>query len=211
MKTLNFSVLVRAAGIIAVVGALFYFGTRNQKSSLPPPPSANSHSHDMAADTPPTSLGNMINSTPPAFSLSDSNGNIYSYENLRGKNVIMFFNEGLMCYPACWNQIIALAKDACLNDGDTVVLSVVTDSSEEWRKAVNKMPELAKAKVVFDDGAVVSNKFGMLTVPSSMHYGSLPGHTYVLMDKAGIIRHVYDDPAMAIHNDQLAAEIQALK
>lgn len=47
----------------------------------------------------------------------------------------------------------------------------------------------------------------MLKTSSSMHYGSLPGHTYVIIDKEGMVRHVFDDPNMSIHNDQLVAEI----
>ena len=43
-----------------------------------------------------------------------------------------------------------------------------------------------------------------------MHYGQLPGHTYVVIDGNGVIRHVYDDPNMAIHNDQLVDELKKL-
>ena len=50
----------------------------------------------------------------------------------------------------------------------------------------------------------------MLTLDSSMHYGSLPGHTYVIIDKEGIVRYVYDDPRMAINNDLLVAELGKL-
>lgn len=73
------------------------------------------------------------------------------------------------------------------------------------------MPELAQATVVFDAGAAVAGKFGALTAPSSMHVGLFPGHTYVLMNKEGIVRFVFDDPGMGIHNDRLAAEIAKLK
>ena len=115
-----------------------------------------------------------------------------------------------MCYPACWNQIVALGKDERFKNADVVVLSVVVDLPEEWQKAIEKMPELAEATVVFDKGAAVSSKFNMLKAKSSMHYGSLPGHTYVIIDKEGIVRHVFDDSNMAIHNDKLVEEIVKL-
>ncbi len=115
-----------------------------------------------------------------------------------------------MCYPACWNQIVSLAKDERFENTDTVVLSVVVDPPGEWQEAVKQMPELAEATVVFDKDAEVSKKFSMLKTASSMHYGSLPGHTYVVIDEEGIIRYVFDDPNMGIRNDQLATEISKL-
>ncbi len=156
-------------------------------------------------------LDALVGKVVPDFSLSDRDGKVYSKDNLKGKNVILFFNEGLMCYPACWDQIAQLASDSKLNNSDTVVLSVVVDPVKDWQRAIDKMPELAKATVVFDTNKEVSNKFGVLVAPSSMHFGSLPGHTYVVIDKEGIVRHVYDDPRMAIHNNQLLDELTKLK
>ena len=115
-----------------------------------------------------------------------------------------------MCYPACWNQIVALARDNRLKGEDVTVLSVVVDPQEAWENAIKKMPELGEATVVFDKGGVASNAFGMLKTPSSMHFGQLPGHSYVVINKEGIVKHVYDDPNMAIHNDQLVAELGKL-
>jgi peroxiredoxin len=50
----------------------------------------------------------------------------------------------------------------------------------------------------------------MLTVNSSMHYGSYPGHTFVVIDKQGMVRSVFDDPNMGIDNDKVASELQSL-
>ena len=165
----------------------------------------------MTANISLAALNNLMNKPVLDFSLADRDGNVYSPANLRGKNVVLFFNEGLMCYPACWNQIVSLSKDERFKNEDTVVLSVVVDSKNDWQQAINKMSELAQATVVFDTGAIIAKKFGALTAPSSMHVGLFPGHTYVLMDKEGIVRFVFDDPNMGIHNDQLVAEIAKLK
>jgi len=199
------STIIIAIVIIAVVGLLIWSGGKNQTAVV----STDDHGHS-STNTVATEFKDYLDKPVPEYSFADRNGKIYSSENLRGKNVILFFNEGLMCYPACWNQIVALAKDERLNQDDTVVLSVVVDPPEEWQKAIDKMPELAEATVVFDKDAEISRKFGMLTVASSMHYGSLPGHTYVLIDKDGVVKHIFDDPNMSIHNDQLVAEIAKL-
>lgn len=158
-----------------------------------------------------TSLDGMVGKPVPQFSLTDINGKEYSSESLTGKTVVLFFNEGLMCYPACWNQIAKFGSDGRFNSEDTIALSVVVDPKSEWKRAIDKMPELAAATTLFDDGGDVSRAFNVLKTESSMHYGSLPGHTYVIIDKNGIVRDVYDDPRMAIRNDEIFTKIQALQ
>ena len=152
----------------------------------------------------------LIGNPVPQFSLKDRNGTTYSSDSLKGKNVVLFFNEGIMCYPACWNQMVALATDPQFQATDTVALSVVIDSPDEWQSAIQKMPDLGKATVLFDTDKSVSQEFGMLTAPSSMHYGSFPGHSFVVIDKQGIVRFVFDDPNMGIDNDKIAADIRTL-
>jgi len=45
---------------------------------------------------------------------------------------------------------------------------------------------------------------------SSMHRGQFPGHTYVLIDKQGIVRFIKDDVQMAVRNKELIAEVNKL-
>ncbi len=206
-----FTVII--GGLIVVIVTMIIYGGKN-KTGAPTavkPPAVDMHGRPLSANISAAPLQDLVNKPSPDFTLADRDGKQYSLAELRGKNIILFFNEGLMCYPACWNQIVALAGDGHFKNDDTIVLSVVVDSPEEWQKAITKMPELAKATVVFDKDAVVSKKFGMLTTASSMHYGSFPGHTYVAIDKEGIVQYVFDDPKMGIRNDQLVAEISKLK
>ena len=160
---------------------------------------------------PEAKLDSLLNKPAPSFSLADRNGNIYSSDNLKGKNIVLFFSEGLACYPACWNQIASFGMDERFNSSDTVALSVVLDSPADWQKVENKMAGIDKAKIVFDNGARVSRTFGMLSTVSSMRPGTSLGHTYVIIDKQGIVRYVFDDPSMATRNDQIFSDIENLK
>lgn len=153
----------------------------------------------------------LLNKPAPQFSLQDRNGNTYNPENLKGKNVVLFFSEGLGCYPACWNQIASFATDQRFNTPDTVALSVVLDTPEDWQKVTQKMDGIDKANIVFDNGGQISRTFGMMSVTSSMRQGTSPGHTYVILDKQGIVRYVFDDPSMAVRNDQIASELAKIK
>ena len=212
MKKINTPTITIAILVVAVIGLLIWNGGKN-KTGAPTAvkaPAVDQHGHPIAAKISATPLNELADKPAPDFSLADKEGKIYSLGELRGKNIILFFNEGLMCYPACWNQIVALAKDERFKNPDTIVLSVVVDPPAEWQKATDKMPELAAATVLFDKNAAISKQFGMLTTASSMHYGSLPGHSFVLIDKEGVIKHIFDDPNMSIHNDQLVAELSRL-
>lgn len=143
----------------------------------------------------------------PDFTLPDIDGNQVSLSGLAGKNVVLFFNEGLMCYPACLDQVAELAK---LNSDNTVAYSVVVDSPKKWVDAQDGLPYLKGAKVLFDAGAKISRMYDTLTLDSSMHRGVYPGHTYYLIDKDGMVRFTLDDPYMANRNDELVKEIEKL-
>ncbi len=185
-----------AIGVL-VIGGAYSLGKSNSSSS------------SNAAASPAT-LESLVGKPVPQFSLRDRDGIEYSSENLKGKNIVLFFNEGLMCYPACWSEVVALSKNSRLQNNDTVTLSIEPDSASSWQQAIKKMPELGNAKTVFDTDRKVSKSFGALTVASSMHYGSLPGHSYVVIDKDGIVQYVYDDPSMAGNGDLIADEVEKL-
>ena len=128
----------------------------------------------------------------------------------RGKKVVLFFNEGIMCYPACWNQMAALGSDPKLNSDQVVSASIVNDQAEQWVQAIKKMPELGKGLILLDTDKKVVNMYDMLNLPSSMHKGGMPGHTYLILDEQGIVRYTLDDPAMAIQNETLISELAKL-
>lgn len=152
-------------------------------------------------------LNSLMGKPMPPIQLFDKDGKAYPLDSLKGKNVVLFFNEGIMCYPACWNQVAQLGTDSRFNNQDTVAFSIVTDQPSQWQQALQKMPDLAKATILFDQGGNVSRQFGLLTVPSSMHKGSDPGHTYIVLDKQGVVRFVYDDPGMAINNNMISQKM----
>ncbi len=215
MNKNNFKKILVVAIVVLIGAALLYkdFGGKSSNASFAETSSAvagDPMHNNGTTNISSTVLNGLVDKQVPVFSFADRDGNIYSFDNLRGKKFVLFFTEGLMCYPACWNQITSFAKDTRFKNADALVLSVVVDSKDEWQQAVNKMPELAQATVVFDKDSTASKQFGMLSAPSSMHPGSLPGHTYAVVDQQGVIRSVIDDPSMSINNDKVFAEVQKL-
>lgn len=161
----------------------------------------------------PISFQQAVGSAAPDFSLQAINGSTVNLDNYRGKKtVILFFSEGAMCYPACWNQMASLAADQRFNNTGAIAFSIVVDPRSYWLGAINNasVPGLAKANLLFDTNANVSAAYDVLSLPSSMHPRSLPGHTYFIIDKSGVIRYTLDDPSMSIDNDKLASVLSAI-
>lgn len=158
-----------------------------------------------------------IGQKAPDFELALIDGTTFKLSDYLGKNIVLFFNEGARCYPACWDQIAQLGNDSrfdaeSLPDQTGVAaFSIVTDSKNQWLDIVSKTPNMAKAKILFDTSRSVSKAYDVLYLNSPMHPGSLPGHTYLIIDKEGIIKFTLDDPNMAIANDKLIKEIEKLK
>lgn len=171
-------------------------------------PMADHHGKPQAADS--SVFQGLVGKAAPDFTAETFDSAALSLNSLRGKKVILFFNEGLMCYPACWNQIAAFANPKEFDRTNTVVINIVTDSKTDWEKAIKKMPELAGATVVFDPKRTISSAYGVLNLPSSMHRGQFPGHSYVIIDAKGIVQFVKDDVQMAIRNKELADELVKL-
>ncbi|MBI5306463.1 redoxin domain-containing protein [Candidatus Wolfebacteria bacterium] len=153
-----------------------------------------------------------IGEKAPDFWLESIDGKIIKLSDYFGKkNIVLFFNEGAMCYPACWNQIAELGNDSRFDIENTEVFSIVTDSKSQWIDIVSKSPNMSKSKILFDTARFVSSAYGVLNLESSMHPGGFPGHTYFVIDKEGIIKFTLDDPNMALSNDKLIEEIDKLK
>jgi len=147
----------------------------------------------------------------PDFELESISGETVKLSDYLGKNVVLFFNEGSMCYPACWDQIAGLGNDSRFDTESVVAFSVVVDTKSQWLDIVSKSPNLAKSKILFDTSRSVSKAYDVLYLDSPMHPGALPGHTYFIIDKEGIIRFTLDDPNMALANDRLIKEIEKIK
>ena len=166
------------------------------------------HGSDVANDE---QFQSLVGKVAPDFTLESYDQGQVNLQKLRGKKVVLFFTEGLMCYPSCWNQMAAFAKDSTFNNKDTVTLSITVDPKNDWRQAVEKMPELSSATVLFDTDRSVSNTYGVLSLSSSMHKGQFPGHTYLILDKEGIVQFARDDPQMGIRNEELKIELEKIK
>lgn len=138
----------------------------------------------------------------PDFTMTDTAGKSVSLQQYRGKNVVLYFNEGAGC-QSCLVQMAEIEKQASrFQELDVTVLPIVMNSRDQ----ITRDMRLNRVSTPFllDDGTV-SKAYG--TLGKGMHAG-LPGHSFVLIDRSGQQRWYGEYPSMWLAPDQLLKEVQ---
>lgn len=126
-----------------------------------------------------------IGKPAPPFSLAATTGKQISLADYQGKNVLIYFQEGLMCEP-CWDQIGDLEKNRAALEAAGVeeMISITVDPvdmitrkmrDDGYSTPVLSDPDLTVTK------AYDANSYGMMG-------GSRPGHSFLLVGPDGKIR-----------------------
>jgi peroxiredoxin Q/BCP len=146
----------------------------------------------------------------PDFTLPDINGGTFTLSSYKGRtNILLFFSEGLSCAP-CLKQITDLDQlNGQFSELDILVVSITGDP-------VNLLSSWAETggpqygRVLSDQHLAVSRMYDMLGADKSMMPGTAPGHSFVLVDKSGIIkwRQDYGPSVMFVPNDQIMAAVR---
>lgn len=147
----------------------------------------------------------------PGFSLESASGDTVSLADYRGRNVLLYFQEGLMCQP-CWTQITDLEKagDAVQAAGVDDIVSITTDPAELLGQKVRD-EGITDTPVLSDPDLAVSRQYG--TTGYGMMGGSRNGHSLILVGPDGQIRWRADyggapDYTMYVPTDQLLADLR---
>lgn len=136
----------------------------------------------------------------PDFTLTDTSGTQVSLADLRGKNVLLYFNEGAGC-QACLVQMAQIEKDPGFAAAGLTVLPIVMNPREQI--TADMAANGVRTPFLLDDGTV-STAYG--TIGKGMH-ADLPGHSFVLIDKAGKQRWYGEYPSMFLSPADLLREV----
>jgi peroxiredoxin Q/BCP len=126
-----------------------------------------------------------VGSAAPTFTLTAGTGGQVSLNAFRGKNVLLYFQEGLSCQP-CWDQIKDLEqnKSALKTAGVDAVLSITTDPANLIGQKV--ADEMLTTPVLSDPSMQVSHAY------NANQYGMMgemrDGHSFILVGPDGRIR-----------------------
>lgn len=138
----------------------------------------------------------------PSFSLTDTSGRQIDVADYRGRNVLLYFNEGAGC-QSCLVQMAEIEKYTDeLEDLDLTVLPVVMNTREQI--TADMTANGVDTPFLLDDGTV-SAAYG--TLGKGMHAG-LPGHSFVLIDADGVQRWYGEYPSMWLAPHDLFTEVR---
>ena len=126
-----------------------------------------------------------IGALAPDFTLPSTTGGSVSLRSLRGKTVLLYFQEGIGC-EGCWTQL----KDIQTNMrqvrgmGVDAVVTVTTNPLDALRQKVSD--EGISLPVLSDTSMTVSRAYGATAY--GMMAGAADGHTFILVGPDGRIR-----------------------
>ncbi len=136
------------------------------------------------------------------FTLTDTAGAQINLADYRGKNVLLFFNEGAGC-QACLVQIAEIEKYTKeLTDLDLTVLPIVMNTREQI--TADMQANGVDTPFLLDDGTV-SRAYD--TLGKGMH-PELPGHSFVLIDAEGTQRWYGEYPSMWLAPQDLFKQVR---
>lgn len=121
----------------------------------------------------------------PPIRLMSTTGNVFDLNSLRGKSVLLYFQEGVTCQP-CWDQAKDLAAhfDQFRPLGVDAVVTIASDPVDVLKQKATDMslpyPVLSDADLAVSS-AYHANDYGMMG-------RSRDGHTFVLVGPDGRIR-----------------------
>lgn len=156
-------------------------------------------------------VGEPASGPAPGFDLPAATGESVTLDDYAGQNVLLYFQEGLMCQP-CWTQLTDI--EARWPDFEALGIDGIVSITNDPLGALAQKVELEgiNAPVLSDRDLAVSrtydaNAYGMMG-------GSTNGHSFVLVGPDGEIRWRADyggapDYTMYLPVDGLLADLRA--
>lgn len=146
----------------------------------------------------------------PEFTLTSVNGTSFDLNNYLGKDyVLLFFNEGLTCSP-CLQQMVDIDRNySAFGEMGVTVVSITTDRMSDMRMWAQNNG-ITRMMVLPDQSLQVDREYTTLYA-GSMHAGSAPGHTFILVGKDGSVlwRKDYGSYTMYVPMNELIASVKS--
>lgn len=189
--------------IATVIVGYWVIGGKNKAKAVSQSPKDDMSSHHAGGNKKFVPLAS--GTVAPDFSLSSTAGRTISLADYKGKNVFLFFNEGVMCTP-CWQEISRLERfKEDFDKLNTVIIPISVDDQKTWEPILKE--EKISSPILIDDGRRVTKAYKALGTPSSMH-DDRAGHTYVHINTQGKIHSSSDFPGMNVPASILLWHIQ---
>ncbi len=137
----------------------------------------------------------------PSFRLASTSGTDVSLSDFNGKNVLLYFNEGVGC-DACFYQLGKIESDGALERAGVTLLPIVMNAAADVQGQLDRFN--LRTPNLLDPTGATSDAYDVL---GKGHHANLPGHTFILVGPDGTIRWRGDYPSMWIEPSELAAAV----
>ncbi len=149
----------------------------------------------------------------PDFSLSIANGGggtFHLSQERNVTNVLLFFNEGLSCAP-CLTQMQQLDADASQFQAAHVLIVSITGDTLSQMTTWASNAYVDSSIVLADPTLGVCNAYDTTGAAVSMMPGTAPGHTFLLVDKKGVVlwRADYGPDDMSVPDSEILSAVQS--
>jgi len=141
----------------------------------------------------------------PEFDLSDSSGKRVRLSDFRGKKSVVLYFYPKDDTPGCTKEACSFRDQyEAFKDAGAEVIGVSSDSEASHEKFATKYK--LPFTLVADAGGAVRKRYG---VPATL--GILPGRVTFVIDREGVVRHVFNSQLQATkHVDEALAVIRRL-
>ncbi len=146
-----------------------------------------------------------VGDAAPEFDLPDATGKRVRLSDFRGKRSVVLYFYPKDDTPGCTKEACSFRESyEAFRDVGAEVIGVSSDSEASHRKFAEKFR--LPFTLVADAGGAVRKRYG---VPATL--GLLPGRVTFVIDRDGIVRHVFNSQLQATkHVDEALAILQRL-
>ncbi len=146
-----------------------------------------------------------VGTQAPDFKLMSTTGETVSLADFRGRSEVVLFFYPKDHSPACTAEACSFRdRYEAFRDAGAEVIGVSNDSTESHRRfaARNRLPFI----LLSDPDGAVRARYGAKTL------GVFPGRTTFLIDKQGVIRHVFSSQLFFTrHVSEMLGVLQAMR
>jgi peroxiredoxin len=199
------SLLLKVSGAIiaGIVVLAVIYAVNTSGASSAKPNQAGQYRFDVASPA--------VGALAPEFALPSTAGGTVRLADFRGKNVLLYFQEGIGC-EGCWTQMKDVQHEmGRFNEvGIDTMITITTNPLSALRQKV--ADESLTLPVLSDESFAVSHAYN--ATQFGMMAGSADGHTFILVGPDGRIRWRADyggppNYTMYVPIGNLIADIQA--
>ena len=150
--------------------------------------------------------GRLEAGSAPAFSLASTSGEQVSLSDFKGRDVLLYFSEGVGCDP-CFTQMRELeAHNSHLQEEGLTVVPIVVNGADDVHMEMERFG--LQTDFLIDPDKGVSDAYDTL---GTGHHAELPGHSFVFVDGQGEIRWREDYASMFVAPDDLISSVASAR